>query len=319
MAKGIDKRKRIFDKYVSQLKTLHKNDLLPEHLDYKEGVYLCPICLNDFSEEDLKDDSANMLTLEDAPPKSLGGHANTLTCKTCNSRCGHEIDFHLTELLIELDVRAFNPNIESKAKLSHKGTQIQGTVKVDESGSIFIVLSEKNNNPEKLKKYIGTTGKDDIIDIEFKPSRVDKLRFEVALLKSAYILAFEQYGFALILNQSYDIVREQLQNPNTEIYPEGFWTKQSSFKKEHEGVHYLDSKDFEGFYSIFSLSTNVTEHRYGIYLPITSTRTNEICAKLKEQEGGFELNMMSYMGNDYFENLDNMKLMVDFMNKKNTP
>lgn len=319
MAKGIDKRKRIFDKYVIQLKALHENGLLPEQIEYKAGVYLCPICLNEFIEEDLKNVSANMLTLEDAPPKSLGGHANTLTCKTCNSRCGHEIDFHLTERLIELDGRAFNPNVESKVKLTHKGIQVQGTVKVNESGGISIIHSEKNNNPEKLKKYIGSTGKDNIVNIEFKPSRVDKLRLEIALLKSAYILAFEQYGYALILNKSYDIVREQLQIPNTEIYPEGFWTKQSSFKKEHEGVHYLDSKDFEGFYSIFSLSTNATQHRYGIYLPVALARTNEIIAKLKEQVGGFRLNMVSYMNYDYFENLDNMKLMVDFMKKKNTP
>ncbi|MDD4438113.1 MAG: HNH endonuclease [Tissierellia bacterium] len=41
--------------------------------------------------------------MEDAPPKSLGGKANTLTCKTCNSKCGHEIDFHLTERLLEID------------------------------------------------------------------------------------------------------------------------------------------------------------------------------------------------------------------------
>lgn len=319
MAKGIDKRKGIFDVYVDQLKWLNDNKLLPETFDYKEGTYLCPICLQEFSEVDLSPESANMLTLEDAPPKSLGGHANTLTCKTCNSKCGHEIDFHLTESLIELDVRSFLPNTESKAKLFHKGKQVQGQVNVDSEGNITVIHSEKNNHPEKLKQYIGETGKDDIVDIEFKPSRVDKLRLEVALLKSAYILAFEQFGYALILNKSYDIVRAQLLNPGEEIYPEGFWTKQSTFKEEHEGVHFVKSKDFEGFYSIFKLKTKASEKRYEVYLPISESKTKPVIEKLKVQEGGFGLEMESLAMNDYFRDKENIKLLTDFMIRKNTP
>ena len=49
MAKGIEKRKKIFDIYTKQLKTLNDNGLLPETIEYKEGIYLCPICLNEFS------------------------------------------------------------------------------------------------------------------------------------------------------------------------------------------------------------------------------------------------------------------------------
>lgn len=319
MVKGIDKRKRIFDKYVSQFRTLHENGLLPDHIEFKEGVYICPICLNEFTEDDLKDDSANMLTLEDAPPKSLGGHANTLTCKTCNSRCGHEIDFHLKERFIELDVRSFKPNIEFKAKFSHKGQKVQGIVKVDESGKISIIHNKKNNHPDKFKEYISSTGKDDIVEIVFKPSRVDKLRLEVALLKSAYMLAFEKYGYALVLNKSYDVVRKQILNPEKEIYPEGFWTKQSSFKAEHEGVHVVKSNDYEGFYAVFNLKTDSDDNRYGVYLPIAEAKTKDVIEKLKEQEGCFGLEMESLQAKDYFSEVENMKLMTNYINNKNTP
>lgn len=319
MAKGIDKRKRIFDKYVSQLKSLHDNGLLPENIEYKEGVYICPICLNEFTEDDLKDDSTNMLTLEDAPPKSLGGHANTLTCKTCNSRCGHEIDFHLTERLVELDERAFRPNIKSKARFTHNGLQVQGEINIDSEGKITVLHDKKNNHPEKLETYVKSTGKNDIVDIEFKPSRVDKHRLEVALLKTAYLLAFEQYGYSLILSTPYNIVREQLMRPDLEIYPEGFWTKQSSFKKEHEGVHVITSQGFEGFHAIFSLKTKASENRFGVYLPVSETSTNEVIGKLKEQEAGFGLRMESYMNNDYFGETENMILMTKYLKEKNTP
>lgn len=43
------------------------------------------------------EDSENPLTLEDAPPKSLGGKAHVLTCKECNNKAGQKIDYHLTE------------------------------------------------------------------------------------------------------------------------------------------------------------------------------------------------------------------------------
>lgn len=319
MARGIDKRKRIFDKYVSQLKTLHKNGLLPEYIEYKEGVYICPICLNEFIEDDLKDDSANMLTLEDAPPKSLGGKANTMTCKTCNSRCGHEIDFHLTERLIELDERAFLPNVKTRAKFTHNGLKIQGELNIDSNGKITVIHDKKNNHPEKLDRYVKTTGKNDIVDIEFKPTRVDKHRIEVALLKTAYLLAFEQYGYSLILSSPFNIVREQLKNPDLELYPEGFWTKQGSFKKEHEGVHLITSDGFEGFHAIFSLDTKTSENRFGVYLPISEKTTSEVIEKLKEKEAGFELKMESYMTNNYFDDSGNMILMTNFIKVKNTP
>ncbi|MDD4438114.1 MAG: hypothetical protein PHS04_08780 [Tissierellia bacterium] len=54
MAKPIDKRKKIFDAYTTQLRKLNQNGLLPEGFNYKEGEYICPICLNPFTEEDLK-------------------------------------------------------------------------------------------------------------------------------------------------------------------------------------------------------------------------------------------------------------------------
>ena len=319
MSKGFEKRKRVFDKYVSQLKRLKENNLLSSSIKYENGCYICPICSNLFFEGDLNDDSKNMLTLEDAPPKSLGGRANTLTCKTCNSRCGHEIDFHLTERLIELDERAFRPSVKTKAKFTHNGLKIQGELNIDSDGKITVIHDKKNNHPEKLDKYVKSTGKDDIVDIEFKPSRVDKHRLEVALLKSAYLLAFEQYGYSLILSSPYDIVREQLKNPDSEIYPEGFWTKQNSFKKEHEGVHVITSQGFEGFHAIFSLRTKTSENRFGVYLPVSVKTTNDVIERLKEQEAGFALMMESYMTNDYFEEIENMTLMTKYINEKNTP
>lgn len=318
MSKGQVKRKRIFDKYVGQLKIIKENKLLTDFEVYEEGTYICPICLNSFSEKDLDDTSDMMLTLEDAPPKSLGGKANTLTCKSCNNVCGHEIDFHLTERLIELDVRSFLPNVRSKAKLRHNGVIVNGDVNVDSKGEITVIHDKRYNNPENLDKYIRMTGDKDIVDVEFHQSRVELHRLEVALLKTAYLLAFEFYGYLLILNKSYDIVREQLKNPGLDIYPVGFWTKQRSFKKEQEGVYLIQSKGFEGFYAIFSLKTKYSENRNGVYLPISDEITEQVISRLKEQKAGFGLSLVSLTTNDYFGDIENMKLLANYLKKEYT-
>src|SRR5690606_794099 len=101
MSKGVDRRQVIFNKFRDNLNLLIDNGFVTADKD----VYLCPICLRPHI--DLNSDDP--LTLEDAPPKSLGGSANTLTCKTCNNTAGHEIDFHLTERLREIDSGKFIP------------------------------------------------------------------------------------------------------------------------------------------------------------------------------------------------------------------
>ncbi|WP_394368459.1 HNH endonuclease [Adhaeribacter radiodurans] len=81
-------------------------------------TYICPICLIKFSEEALSEKVKNNLTLEDAPPKSLGGSQIALTCKKCNNTCGHKVDFHLSVRLRELDERAFKPNTTQRVTLA---------------------------------------------------------------------------------------------------------------------------------------------------------------------------------------------------------
>jgi len=316
MGNGEDKRKKIFDKYVTQLRILQENELLPESITYKENTYICPICLNEFSNEDLKSDSLNMLTLEDAPPRVLGGHSNTLSCKKCNSKAGHEIDCHLNKRLVELDVRSFLPNTNSKAKFSYNGVLVQGQIQVDNKGEITVRHNEKFNEPNSFKKYIESAKNNNVINVEFVPSSVDVHKLEVALLKTAYILAFEKYSYALILNDSYNIVREQINNPGKYIYPIGFWTKQSSFRKKHEGVHVVDSGEFNGFYAIFSLNTSASNQMFGVYLPVSTLITDVVILKLRRKEGGFSLPLKSLKENEYFEDVENMELRYKYLNKK---
>lgn len=311
------KRLAIFEKYSDQLHRLV--DLGLYKLDLKfDRTYICPICMEQFSLDDLDTSSANHLTLEDAPPKSLGGKANTLTCKNCNNQSGHKIDFHLLEHLNELGIRNFSPNTGSKVQLLHNGNQVQGTVNVDEKGNITIIHSEKVNNPKNLQGYIKATGKGDVVEIKFPSSRVQVRRFETALLKTAYIMAFEQFGYALILHDSYDIIRQQICNPDDELYPTSFWSQQSSVKKAHEGVYFIKTSGFEGFHAMFVLKNEDSETGYIVYLPVSAKTLKLVVKKLKQQEAGLSLSYESYEADSYFDGETNIKMMVDYLNIRST-
>ncbi len=260
-----------------------------------------------------------MLTLEDSPPDSLGGKKVALTCKKCNSTCGHTLDFHLQEKVLELDSREFLPHSTQKAEINVDGVTVKGEVRVTEK-SIEVSISEKNNNPAVAKEHLKKVLPKKVATVKPKPSRVDPLKFEVALLKSAYVLAFAKFGYNFFLNPCYDIVREQLENPDRKIYPEGFWTKQP-FPKETEGVHFILDEGFQAIFVILPVVTKSSTRRFGVALPLPNVPIEDVVAKLKEQEGGFGLTLDPMGGKevDYLTNKDEVDKMNNLINSFNSP
>ena len=71
MTDGEKKRKLIFDKYSENLLFLKGENIIDIELKY-DKTYICPICLDQFSETALDQTIENPLSLEDAPPSHLG-------------------------------------------------------------------------------------------------------------------------------------------------------------------------------------------------------------------------------------------------------
>jgi len=159
MNRGQRRRCTIFNKYTENYKLLSDNGILSK-LDPLE--YVCPICLSKFHSLETE---GNPLTLEDAPPKSLGGKANTLTCQSCNNFCGRHIDFHLTEKLREIDSAEFLPGTNTKVSVSIDGEIFRGEISVDDEGVMKMIHSKKNNHPDKLDSTIENFEDGKIIDM----------------------------------------------------------------------------------------------------------------------------------------------------------
>ena len=123
-----------------------------------------------------------------------------LTCKKCNNECGYGVDYHLSQQMTEIDRREFRPGIVFDAHFEKNGKQIQGRVTVGMDGSIKVTHLDLNNNPTKLQDHVSNTKGGDGVYIQFKKSKVEEHKIQLALLKTSYLLTFSKYGYAFILD-----------------------------------------------------------------------------------------------------------------------
>jgi hypothetical protein len=302
MNKQEKKRIGIFEKYKENLNFLVANGFLNKEIN----IYLCPICLKPYDEINSK----NPLTLEDAPPKKLGGKANTLTCKKCNNTCGSEIDAHLIERLREMDKPKLFTNSKTQIELEIEGETIRSEMIIDEKGKQKFTTSLKNNNPNLLHDRMKVGKKIENIIISRNPIKKDNL--EYALLKTAYLMAFEKYGYLFILNKSFDIVREQLKNPNDRIYPKGFWITQE-LPELFCGSYLLLNKELKSFVSNFILDTGKSQTMFIVMLPLPNSKkqiflTSENLQKKLKSEKEFNMNFYPNpnIHRDYLSNINHI-------------
>lgn len=315
MTDGDKKRRSIFDKYSANLNLLIKHGLVNITLQY-DRVYICPLCKEQFPIEALDQKGRNPLTLEDAPPKSLGGKANILTCKACNNFCGQKIDYHLTERMKELDNSKFVPKVKFNANFELDGILVQGTICVEEDGVITAIHNEKTNHPSKLETYIKKILPNKITNIIFTKTVVDPFIMQMALLKVGFLLAFEKYGYSFILHENYDKIRKQLRNPETKIYPTKFWF-QAPFPEEAYGVPFVIEADLESIMPIFALKTKLTSRPFAVIIPLPNEEIDQTIHKFenKFQILGEFYASMDAMESDYLTDIVAIKKMIVWINK----
>lgn len=311
MSKTHQKRERIFKKYQENLNLLIDNGLVSS----EKNIYICPICLKKHKGLNEKDP----LTLEDAPPKALGGKPNVLTCKSCNNECGYLIDSHLAKRMNEIDQRKFLPNTSVKVKTTIDGETFNSTLSVDENGIMSMFHSAKNNNPNKLTPIMEKVGKDKIINFDFEKSTVIPEKLEYSLLKTAYLMLFEKTGYCLILDKCYDSIREQLQNPDERVYPEYFWFRNANDIKP--GVYFVNDKGYECFFVIFDLDTGKTKSSFFVVLPSPVNDIVDIVEKVNSainNKQTLKLYPAENEKHNYIDDIENIKVLFEWLrNRKN--
>lgn len=264
----MNNRKQIlFDKFSTQLRILKENGFIDIELKF-DKTYICPLCLKQFSEDDLiSNDSKNYLTEEDAPPASLGGSRIALTCKKCNSECGHNIDYQLKELIEHEENSKFVKGTIQRGVVVFEGKSITVEMTSDGDGVLRALHNEKLNNPSIFPKFIKSVKKGGMLTFKPQKNRLDGRKINYAFHKTNYIITFSKFGYIFLLNNAYDKFREQLLNPQKEIIKYNL-AIHNSHLKGHLGTHYVLDQGIKAIFNIFELKTKLTQKPYGAFLPI---------------------------------------------------
>lgn len=279
-----DKKKKIFNIYAENFRFIKEHSSLKENFDKGFGCF-CPICMKYFELNSLFD-KENPLTLEHNPPKKLGGKSNLLTCKTCNSNAGNQLDKELLETLLNNDFNNFKPNSEIKTRLHNKHItpgSVNAKLMIDNEGKLIIDVNRKNNNPEILDNFLisgehtfksplfhdfSETGHTHRLPITIKMAQNrNEQKVKTALLKIAYLSAFEKLGHIFLFSENINIIREQIKNPEKEIIKDPCWIDYR-FPDDLLGVNVITKpRELRSILVVFDLVTKSDTYRYSICLP----------------------------------------------------
>ena len=201
-------------------------------LGYDKELYLCPICGKGYPKESAV---TGELTLEDVPPRSMGGKGLLLTCEKCNSKAGRKIDYHIKSQL----------DLQNLAKiLTGQSGDEKTSVNIVINGERFpasvqrkdkfteIKLIKKANDPTKvnrLKDYMTALSASGTWDgKEFNINKTVKLDYrllKLAFLKSGFLLLTAMLGYRYAFDKRLSVVREQLLNPENDLLGSFFWVE----------------------------------------------------------------------------------------------
>ena len=251
-------------------------------------AYICPLCLHVYSI------SHDTLTLEHVPPESVGGKPILITCKACNSNRGADIDACLkNELEIVHNLNHLD-TIPQKTKLVFNGVEINAQTTFSKTDGFKFMINPDNNNPTEFEGFM-TEAKNAKEGYEIKVianitnRNRDYDLANIALLKSAYLMAFHELGYMYVLNANTNIIREQIQNPKKDVIGNTFIinSKNGILENLSDGVYYAQLNNIGCIIVIMELKLRQSEikHRKAIVLPHPKDSLGLIYSELSQRVG----------------------------------
>ena len=141
MSRKTVKRGRLFSTGVDALRRIQATE---------QDLYCCPLCLCLLSESDLE---KGELTLEHVPTRTLCGEEILLTCRSCNSRAGHNFEFQLVNRynLSNFGLALLGKGeFSGRVRLEMSGTETNVDATIGD-GKLNVNMPEAINNPPLLQ------------------------------------------------------------------------------------------------------------------------------------------------------------------------
>lgn len=310
--RGQKKRERIFRKFAHNLNNIrsHPNIVFEvytgEDLDFDNG-YVCPLCYRWFPEDDIVDSAKTGLTLEHVPPDSLGGKPLILTCKTCNSNSGNQLDSSLLQKLKvdEFSQKVLGSNLDTRVKI---GNEINVAATIFHSGTekykVILDSNPKRTHPEHVEKLwqkLRQNQKPDFT-MSFHEKYQNRLA-QVALLRIGYLLAFNFFGYGFLMQNNLGKVRSQINEPEKEILPSLGTSSISDLPDDLLGISIVTSpKELQSFLVVFDLKTDFQTTRHAVILPGPDDETLKVYRLMSNEKPSVNFQCLPIPKDNYLKN-----------------
>ena len=180
------------------------------------GRYVCPQCLVPYDpEEELN--GKGVLTREHVPPRSLGGKRLALTCDSCNSALGGNLDSHMR---LEADLYDFHRGVLAEIEATLRTTS--GSIPIHLSCVDGTMVAKGVKDATHADNYVGVEH-DFVVGamgenwqnfqfhVEF--NQYSPERAAVGWLRVAYLAFFAALGYRFVLRKELDVVRAKIRDP----------------------------------------------------------------------------------------------------------
>lgn len=266
----------LYEIFSKNLDSIKKETFIQLEPDIPNS-YICPLCIRCFGKNALDQVHPNCLTLEDVPPKKLGGKPFTLTCKKCNNTTGSLLDAQLNKKIVGDEFHSGFPKAVIDAKLQlNNDLCISATLSNREGGGLNFHMfkngpNAKKNKGKSIPRVRNHIKKNGIQKFNCNLQFHKKNHPEIALLRVAYLLAFSTFGNGFLFNSNLEIIREQIKKPKEEILP-NFGVINADFSDFHSGIYIINKPlELRSYLVIFELKTTNRTTKHGVMLPGPST------------------------------------------------
>ena len=233
-------------------------------------AYICPLCQHVYAI------AHEALTLEHVPPESVGGKPILVTCKACNNRQGADLDIYLmNELEISHNLSHLD-TIPQKSRIAFNGIEINGQTTFSKIDGFKFMVSPDNNNPIEFEGFMKEAkNAKEGYQIKLKANITNRKRnvdlANIALLKSAYLMAFHELGYMYVLNPNLNMIREQILNPKQQLISAPYiMADENGIPKDMpQGVYYAKLDNIVCIVVVMDLQLSKSElkHRKAVVLP----------------------------------------------------
>ena len=199
------------------------SEALERTIPDQAGSYGCPLCLKAYPREALE---ARFLTLEHAPPKSLGGSSvKLLTCKPCNSQAGSQVDHEMQAREYMFDVvrgtlpRSAELRIDAGGRTSK--VRVLKSDRVDGGFEVALELKKSRGEDDPVIQRMAESGQSASKRLSIG-GRFTEHKAKIGWARAGYLIAFALFGYRYILRSDVRAIHEQvLQESRPSIFPLG--------------------------------------------------------------------------------------------------